>query len=233
MIEPNRLTNPSELAVRARIEVLFERIDAFGAAIVLLPAPRLDLESRDAGLVELVDLADRHGRATLLEEARRRVRDDLQVRMATRNQAVVIGQPLLSSGTVEDQVARMAAIEDAVAVAVVEDLLDPETAMALSSPGRRMLGLAPPDPLESPAGTAAADEDHPDRDTGVASPGDAADEEAEAAEAEAQDALRQRRAVLFVAIGAIVLPIAFATGLDLPALVLIGLSIALIAWLFA
>jgi hypothetical protein len=133
---------------------------------------------------------------------------------------------------------RAMAIEDAVAVAVVEDLLDPATAVALSSPGRRLLGLAPLDappsdgreePVESDVAEPATGPD----ETGDEAAADGADPEAELEEAEARDALRERRAALFVGGGAIALIAAYTVGVGLPGLVLVVLAVALLAWLFA
>ena len=53
------------------------------------------------------------------------------------------GLTLHATGRAADQVELVAAIDDAVAVAVAEDLLDPADARALSEPGRALLGLPP------------------------------------------------------------------------------------------
>jgi hypothetical protein len=233
VIEPNRLTAPGEHPARARVEVVLERIDALGADLFVLPVPRLDVAARDADLDDLEAVADRHGRDALLAEARERVRGGLLVRTARRAEAIGYRQQLVSSGTVEDQVARAMAIEDAVAVAVVEDMLDPGTAARLASPGRWMLGLPTSEPVEP---VEAAPNDDPPLEPDERDDADRAEAElaeAEAEQAEAQSALRLRRGVLFVVIGAIALPAAAATGVSVPVLVVIVLGLAVIAWLFA
>ncbi len=234
MIEPNRYTAPGELAARARVEALFARIDQLGPDMLLLPVPGFDVEARDIALDELEDLADRRGRGALLDEARRRVRDGLPARTVSRQPGYPVGQPLIATGTAEDQVARMMAIEDTVSVAVMEDLLDRETIAFLSAPGRRLLRLAPLDPPEDPpmgpdemadapaAGAMAADDE-----------ADADEADADEDEIEAASAKRQQRVALFFLIGLVVLLIAWSNGIELPMIALILLAVALIAWLFA
>ncbi len=255
MIEPNRLTAPGETAARARVEAVFERLDALGPDVFLLVTPRPDLERRPERLAELEAVAARFGRTPLLREAGRRVRDGLLSRPATRNVPIGYGQALFSSGSLEDQVAREIAIEDAVAVAVVEDVLDPEVAAALAWPGRQMLGLparsddaerfggagggrtGDPDKDADRLGGNGPDEGAPDDDAvdGLAPDEAASDGDADAAaEAAARrEALRQRRAVLFVGIAAIAMPIAYVNGMGLAGLALIAGAAAAIAWLFA
>jgi hypothetical protein len=67
---------------------------------------------------------------------------------------------------VEDRVEVFAAIDDAVSVAVAEDLVDPAAARMLAGPGRDLLGLEPlpgsggdesPDPAWAPTATDWAD----------------------------------------------------------------------------
>jgi len=226
VIEPNRYTAPGELAARARVEALFARIDQLGPDMLLLPVPGFDLEARDIALDELEDLADRRGRGALLDEARRRVRDGLPARTVARHPGYPVGESLVASGTVEDQVARMLAIEAAVSVAVVEDVLDPGTIAFLSAPGRRLLRLAPLDPPEGPDERA---------DDAPAPEGMTADDQADADEAdvEAASAKRQQRVALFFLIGLIALLIAWSSGVALPIIAMILLASGLIAWLFA
>ncbi len=230
MIEPNRYTAPGEIAARTRVEALFARIDELGPDLQLLPVPGFDLEAREIALEELEALADRRGRGALLDEARRRVRDGLSARMATRQPGYPLGQELLTSGTVEDQVARMMAIEDMVSVAVVEDLLDREAIAFLSAPGRRLLGLAPLDPPEVP--DEMADVPAPEAMT-ADDQADADEADADEDEIEAASAKRQQRVALFLMIGLVVLLIAWSNGIELPMIALILLAVALIAWLFA
>jgi hypothetical protein len=243
--EPNQLTAPGERAARARVEALFERIDEIGPAIRFLPVPRLDLVAREALLADVEGLADRNGRGALLDEARERLRDGLLRLAGTRLQPGWIGQPIASTGTIEDQIARQMAIEDAVTVAVVEDLLDDDTIGALSSPGKRMLGMPLPgfdgDRMADGADDTAGREPSGDVTTaGEAALDDAAPDDDDRAAAEAQveaieqeAALRQRRAVVFVAAMAIVLPLGVAGGVSLPILVVIAIAALFLAWVFA
>jgi hypothetical protein len=239
VIEPNRLTLPGETAARARVEALFARIDELGTALLLMPVETPDLEARAAGVLDLETLADRLGRGPLLDEARQRVRDGFLLRTVSRQPPAWTGtQPLISSGTVDDQVARLTALEDVVAVAVVEDQLDPGTAAFLSGPGLRALGLPVLEPdarVPGAAGDASAaldGEAAPARDEEDAEEAAAA-AEAEAEAIEAQAALRQRRAVLFVTAMAIAVPLGVAAGISLPLMVVIGLAALFLAWVFA
>jgi len=239
MIEPNRLTVPGERRARARVEALFERIDELGTTIFQLPGPRLDLELRMVDLAELEAVADRHGLGPLLDEARQRVHDSLLLRTATRVEPFGFGSPIVPSGSADEMAMRTMAVEDAVAVAVVEDLLDAATASALSAPGRRLLGLAPLEPPASDGRDDDAEQGPEDREPALEAAADDADP---AAEADAEDALdeaerrasvRQRRAALFVGGGAIALIAAYTVGVGLPGLVLVVLAVGLLAWLFA
>ena len=83
------------------------------------------------------------GRGALLDEARDSVRNALSQRLAVVFPAGNAGLTLHATGRAADQVELVAAIDDAVAVAVAEDLLDPADARALSEPGRALLGLPP------------------------------------------------------------------------------------------
>jgi len=239
VIEPNRLTVPGESAARARVEALFARIDELGTALLLMPVETPDIDAREAGVSDLEALAGRLGRGPLLDEARQRVRDGFLLRTVSRQPPAWTGtQPLISSGTVDDQVARLTALEDVVAVAVVEDRLDLRTAAILAGPGLRALGLpmlesdaAVPGPAEGASGPVEGeavpawdDEDAEDA---------AAAAEAEAEAIEAQAALRQRRAVLFVTAMAIAVPLGVAAGISLPLMVVIGLAALFLAWVFA
>jgi len=139
MIEPNRLSAPGERAALARVEEIAERIDEVPIEHMALARTRmLSPERRGALLEELDAEADRCGRRVLLDDARDRVRQAVLARTA---------QPLyLYSGSPQraDDVSYLAtSIVDAVAVAVMEDRLSPETASLLSTPGRNTLGLAP------------------------------------------------------------------------------------------
>ena len=142
MIQPNRLSVPGEAAARQRVEVVFEAIDGIptdrlhGVAL----SPR---EDRDRLVETLEGAVAAAGRGALLDEARDSVRNALSQRLAVVFPAGNAGLTLHATGRAADQVELVAAIDDAVAVAVAEDLLDPADARALSEPGRALLGLPP------------------------------------------------------------------------------------------
>jgi hypothetical protein len=143
--EPNRLSAPGERAAYARVEALFERIDLLSPArLASIVVAERDPVVREELLAAVERLADGGGRGGLLDEARETVRSRLLER-ATQvwPTGLVVGDMQLSSGRVEDRVGVVAAIEDAVAVAVVEDVMDPDEAEALAGPGRRILELRP------------------------------------------------------------------------------------------
>jgi hypothetical protein len=223
----NVLTAPGERAARERVEELFARIDELGPNDLKVGAvPSIDLEARETLLTDLEHVADAHGRGLLLDESRGRVRDALLSR-GTSWQTTTLSRSG-PAGRVEDKVAIVRGLEDAVSVAVVEDILDPETACVLSEPGRVLLGLDPLDPATRDVEVDPGPGEEP------ASPEAAADDaESELAEAEARDALRLRRGALFVGCGAIALIAAYTVGVGLPGLVLVVLAVGLLAWLFA
>ncbi len=144
MVEPNRLTDPAERAARERVEVVFGAIDAYspGQLSDLIIGAR-DPEERDRLLGILDDAVDAHGREDLLDEACDAVRDALNSRIDQANLAGPHGFTTISANRAEDRAEVIAAIEDAVAVAVAEDLLDRDVARALAGPGRAVLGLEP------------------------------------------------------------------------------------------
>ena len=143
-MQPNRLSAPGEHAARARVETIFERIDEIGmdslVDIVITPP---DPDARAAMLDQVQRTATTCGRLALLDEALGTVRDALVSHMASRLPAGTYTIQVRRSARVEDRVAVQEAIEDAVLVAVVEDVLDPDVAQALAEPGRTLLGLPP------------------------------------------------------------------------------------------
>jgi hypothetical protein len=144
VIQPNRLTDPAERAARERVEVVFAALDRLSRdelwGLVISPRPEVD---RDQLLASLESAAATRRRTELLDEARSGVRDALQARMASGYPAGVYGVTATSASRVEDRVEVALAIEDAVSVAVTEDLIRPENAAALADPGRTLLGLPP------------------------------------------------------------------------------------------
>jgi hypothetical protein len=144
VIEPNRLHAPGERAARARVEELFARIDGLSpvglANVVVTPRGSEDWGAmRDA----LDRAASTRGLGMLLGEARRATRDALLARFSSELPAGVYAIRFRESSRVEDRVGLVAAIEDAVAVAVAQDVIEPDVAQSLSEPGRSILGLPP------------------------------------------------------------------------------------------
>lgn len=143
-----------ERMARERIEVVYAAVDRLTPEELSnsILTDR-DPEERAARLAELERLARRHGRGPLLEEARERLVQEVAARVTIRPWAGVIG--MSSVGRADDIAEVRLALEDAVSVAVVEDLLDPADADALREPGRALLGLPPlGDPgAAAPSGT--------------------------------------------------------------------------------
>jgi hypothetical protein len=158
---PNQLSAPGERAARERVETLFARIDEIGVLpLIDMIIPAADPDHRDELLIEVDRVAARHGRTALLDEALDTTRNAMLRAVANRWVAgTYVAQPQ-GSARVEDRVALQRAIEDAVAVAVIEDVLDRDVAEALADPGRTILGLAPlgePIPGAIPGATPAID----------------------------------------------------------------------------
>jgi hypothetical protein len=132
-------------AARARVEALYAAVDRLAPeALTWTSMPRHDPEERTIRLAALERVADRAGRGALLDEARGWLREAVVQRSVSRGSGAEVGVfGIPSLGRTEDIVAVRLALEDAVSVAVVEDLLDPADAAALADPGRWLLGLAP------------------------------------------------------------------------------------------
>ena len=139
----NTLTNPGERATRARLEDLMTRIDRLSPAdLNTAPIPHPDADARDLLVAMAEAAADRSGRGELLDEAREAVRDALLRRYVDQWPSRPYGSAYHPVARTEDQAAVITALEDAVAVAVTEDLLDREDAAALAGPGMLVLGAA-------------------------------------------------------------------------------------------
>ncbi len=134
--------NVGERAARERVEAVYAAVDLLTPDdLQALTVPLRDPESRDGLLVELEGLADRYGRGALLDEARGRLHEALSARAVARVYTEAGMGRLPSTGRIEDQAQAILALEDAVSVAVAEDILRPADAAALADPGRRLLGL--------------------------------------------------------------------------------------------
>lgn len=228
-IEPNRLAAPGEAAARERVGKISTRLDELGWSTVQLMIPRRDADEREAALAELEAAADRHGRGELLDEARDAVRDALFVGAERVVPTAAYATNPISTGRVEDRVAIFAAIEDAVAVAVTEDLLDAETAAILANPGRRILGLRP----LATATCAALEPRRDDPGTQGVDGARMTDAEIDAQLAEARADLVRRRAAAFGILCLLALPAAWSLGVGIPGLLLFAAAIGVIVWMVA
>lgn len=135
----------AEREARRRVEAVYAAIDRLGPeALSSTPLPELDHEDRTIRLNALEVEADIAGRGPLLDEARAWLRDALAQRIVSRGRRPESGVWGVSDiGRAEDIAAMLTRLDDAVAVAVAEDLVDPADAAALANPGRAVLGLAP------------------------------------------------------------------------------------------
>jgi hypothetical protein len=139
MLRANELSNPGERNAQARVEALFERLDELPRlAGLVVPTPALPTEERDELVAEVESLARRLGLRELLDDARDHARDRLLARYASEGRAWMLHE---ATGRSSDEVMLVVAVGDAVAVAVVEDHLDPARAETLAGPGRRILGI--------------------------------------------------------------------------------------------
>ena len=144
MNEPNRLSVPGERAARQRLEDVFARVDELGPLdLANLGVPLRDPERRDALLADLRRAVQARGLGSLLDQARTAVHDALLARTSSEFPAGTYSVTIRGSARVEDQVALMNAIEDVVAVAVAEDVIEADVARSLAEPGRAILGLPP------------------------------------------------------------------------------------------
>ncbi|MHB8890739.1 MAG: hypothetical protein ACYC65_01700 [Candidatus Limnocylindrales bacterium] len=233
MIEPNRLSAPGERAAHARVEAVFAAADRLSPEDLQLRAvPRRDPEEREILLADLERVADRHGRGALLDEARDWLREALLTRAIARLTSESGFPGRVGGGRPADQAAILLAIEDAVSVAVVEDLLEAGSAATLADPGRGLLGLAP---LAGSAAVAAGD-DGPAWEPSTADWAAAAAGDTRTASRYSPPGTRGMRAVFFGAIAVSGSVAAIAWGLTEGSIWLGGLlAVAVVAlcWTFA
>lgn len=234
MIEPNRLSAPGEAAARARVEALYAAADRLGPPdLWLSPVPRRDLEEREVLLAALERVADAHGRGALLDEARTWLRDALEARAVSRWTAETGATGQVIAGRPEDAAAIVLAIEDAVSVAVTEDLLDPGGAATLANPGRQLLGIASlPDGPGGPGEREGARSWEPSADDWAASAAGGAAVE----HGVPPPGTRTMRAGFFAVAGVVGVVAALAWGLTDGSLLLgalIAVAVASVCWTFA
>jgi hypothetical protein len=225
--------NPAEREARARVEEVYAAVDRLTPEdLAHTPLPPRDLEERAALLAELERVVARWGRGALLDEARDTLRQALAARAMSRYRAESGAVGVVTGGRPEDVAQLVLALEDAVAVAVAEDLLDPRDAAALADPGRRIVRLEPlaasslePDPPAS--GWAPRSEDWE------------ASEDGGSASVDHDEPMAGNRAIqarFFELVGAAGALLVLGAGLaaDQPGLGVLGaLAIAGLAWTFA
>jgi hypothetical protein len=154
-----------EAAARARLEALFSTFDRLTPDDLARVGLR---RADDEELEELLDAVDAAagsvGRQRLVDEARERAREAVLRRYAdgTLHATWVALNWGISQGTTEDRVAIVEALADAAAVAVVEDVLDPEVAAALALDAQQVLGLATGSASDGALARALSDPEDPD-----------------------------------------------------------------------
>lgn len=135
-----RLSSPGEHAARARVEAVYRAVDRLSPSdLNEIPVPPVDLDDRDARIEALERLADGAGRRPLLDDARAALANAILARFADIR-PYPYGINPTGSARVEDQAAVVTALRDLVAVAVMQDRLEPEDARALARPGLHLLG---------------------------------------------------------------------------------------------
>jgi hypothetical protein len=225
--------NAGERAARERIEDVFTAVDRLSPEALSWPSvPDRDLVERTVLLAELEREADRSGRGALLDEAREQLRDTVRRRIVARHypEAGVAGVSFL--GRPEDAAGVALALEDAVSVAVAEDLLHPDDAAALADPGRRLLRMEPlPGSSLGPVPAAPSWEPSPADWTAATGDGPAA--------VDAEEPMRGSRriqAIFFGLVGGFGVLMALAVGLSYDEWLLAiaaAAAIAVLAWTFA
>jgi hypothetical protein len=140
-----------EAEARARVDALFERFNRLTPTeLGHIGLARVDGERRRARLDAVEAAARDSGRSVLLGEARAEARELVLRRYGegTLNPTWVGLNWGISGGPAADRVAIVEALADAAAAAVVEDLVEPGVADALSIDAEHVLGLATGDAYE-------------------------------------------------------------------------------------
>jgi len=241
-----RLSAPGEHAARARVETVYAAVDRLSPIdLNEMVAPRIDLDDRDARLAELERLAAGAGRADLLDDAREALSNAIIARHADIR-PYPYGMTTTGTARVEDQAAIVTALRDLVAVAVMQDRLEPDDARALARPGLQLLGSRVPlldDPawadLAAPAGvTSLPPAGAPTEDEWAAA-------DAHAAPAGREDAVddgytppgtRVMRRGFFAVVAAVGVPVGVAWGVSEDSIVvglLIAAAVVALCWTFA
>ena len=134
-----KLSAPGEHAARARVETIFAAVDRLSAVdIYELAAPSIDRDDRDVRMAELERLADGAGRGDLLDDACEALTNAVVTRLSSIR-TYQYGMVTAGTARAEDQVRIVSVLRDLVAVAVMQDRLEPDDARALAGPGLQLL----------------------------------------------------------------------------------------------
>jgi len=134
-----------ENAARMRVDALFERFNSLTPTeLAHIGLQRQDPEHHRDRMEAVEAAAEASGRSMLLGEARNEAREIALRRYGegTLNPTWIALNWALSGGTAEDRASIAVALSDAVSAAVVEDLVAPEVADALSIDTEHVLGMA-------------------------------------------------------------------------------------------
>jgi len=140
-----------ENAARMRVDALFERFNSLTPTeLAHIGLQRQDPEHHRDRMEAVEAAAEASGRSVLLGEARNEAREIALRRYGegTLNPTWIALNWALSGGTAEDRASIAVALSDAVSAAVVEDLVAPEVADALSIDTEHVLGMASGDAYE-------------------------------------------------------------------------------------
>ena len=241
-----RLSAPGEHAARARVETIFATVDRLSAIdIYELAAPSIDLDDRDVRMAELERLADGAGRGDLLDDACEALTNAVVTRLSSIR-TYQYGMVTAGTARAEDQVRIVSVLRDLVAVAVMQDRLEPDDARALAGPGLQLLAsrlgvlddpslaeLATPlDETAPPLVGAPTEEEW----AAAEAQADVADQEHVAEEDYSPPGTRVMRRGFFVVVALVGVVVAMAWGVSEDS-ILVGLltagAVAAVCWTFA
>lgn len=136
-IRPNELSDPGERAAWARVEALFEHLDALEQSALVLSLRRSLTEAEHDDLLDRAEeLVDGLGRGDLLDAAT----DHLEAALSARLSSPVY-RHMPATGRPEDIAVLMQAMRDLLLATVVEDRLARDDVDRLGADGRLVLGL--------------------------------------------------------------------------------------------
>ena len=140
-IRPNELSDPGERAAWARVEALFEHLDALEQSALVLSLRRSLTEAEHDDLLDRAEeLVDGLGRGDLLDAATDHLEAALSARLSSPVYRYMPGY-VPSTGRPEDIAAIIGAMRDLLLATVVEDRLARDDVDRLGADGRLVLGL--------------------------------------------------------------------------------------------